>query len=279
MSLVTVDEEQVREFQREGVLVLRGFYDVEREILPILEAIYEIIGLVAKRHGLSLEREPFSSERFDSGYAGLIAADRAYGGEVYDAVKQITAFVRLVSSERNEQLFTKLRSSPLSGVGGGSYGIRIDNPGEDRFRSQWHQEFLFQPQSIDGLVFWTPLATVTQDMGPVVVCKRSHRDGLCQYSKARSYAGKPGAYKIGILDDENVAARYEQVAPLTQPGDLVVMDFLTIHQSGENRSSRARWSAQSRLFNFRDPVGQKIGWKASVTTGTDIEAIFPEHFS
>ncbi len=271
--------EQLQEFNREGILVLRGFYDVGRDILPILKSIYEIIGLIAQRHGVTLERIPFSPDDFDNGYDRLIALNRAYGSEVYDAVKQITSFVRLVASEKNETLFAQLRQSDISGVGGGSYGIRIDNPNEEQFRSQWHQEFLFQPQSMDGVVFWTPLAPVTEEMGPVVACLKSHRDGLCRYSKSGPYHAKSGAYKIGIMNDEQVAANYEHSAPLTCPGDLIVMDFLTIHQSGTNVSKRSRWSAQSRLFNFKDPVGLKIGWKASVTTGTDIESIFPANFS
>lgn len=275
--ILTAD--QLQEFNREGILLLRGFYDFTRDIFPILKSIYAIIGLIAHRHNVSLEREPFDPDHFDSGYDQLIAYDRSFGGEVYDAVKQITAFVRLISLEKNEALFAELRQSDVSGVGGGSYGIRIDNPNEDQFRSQWHQEFLFQPQSIDGVVFWTPLATVTQDMGPVIACLKSHHDGLCKYSKSSPYAAKSGAYKIGILNEEQVAAGYEHSAPLTLPGDLLVMDFLTIHQSGINVSNRSRWSVQSRLFNFKDPVGLKIGWKASVTTGTDIESIFPDNFS
>ena len=71
-------------FARDGVLVLRGFYDVEREILPIQRAIHEIIGLVAQRHGVALARGDFRPECFDAGYERLVAHDRRLGGEVYD---------------------------------------------------------------------------------------------------------------------------------------------------------------------------------------------------
>lgn len=102
--------------------------------------------------------------------------------------------------------------------------------------------------------------------------------GLCQYSKKGAYADKQGVYKIGIHNDHDVASKYEQIAPLVEPGDLILMDFLTIHQSGFNVSNRSRWSVQSRFFNFNDTVGMKIGWKASVTAGSDIEGIFPKNF-
>jgi hypothetical protein len=269
---------QRAEFSDNGVLVLRKFHDVESEIRPIQQAIYEIIDLVVRRHGLSIVREPFDHANFDCGYAELIAIDRKYGGEVYDIVKQIPAFLRLISSAHSERLFCELRCTDLAGIGAASYGIRIDNPFEEKFRSQWHQEFLYQPQSLDGLVFWTPLVPVTAEIGPVNICLKSHKQGLCIYSKGTAYGDKQGAYQIGIFNEEAIVARYEQVAPLTEPGDLIIMDFLTIHQSGFNGSARSRWTVQSRFLNFREPTGMRIGWKASVTAGTDIQSIFAENF-
>lgn len=265
-------------FEAEGYLLLKGFYDVEREIEPIQRGIYDIIGLVAKRHGVALLRGAYSPEAFDSGYNNLIATNRALGSEVYDLVKQIPAFLRLICSEKADDLFRLLRSTEQSGIGADSYGIRIDNPREDKFRSHWHQEFMYQPQSIDGIVFWTPLIQVTPELGPVIVLPKSHRDGLCVYARTDLYADKVGAYQIGIHNESSVISRYERVAPLTAPGDLLMMDFLTIHASGANRSARSRWSIQSRFFNYADPVGLKIGWKASVTSGTRVEEVFPENF-
>lgn len=265
-------------FDAEGYLLLKGFYDVERDIEPIQRGIHDIIGLVAKRHGVALARGAYAPETFDAGYNELIAVNRAYGGEIYDLVKQIPAFLRLICAQKADDLFRALRDTEQSGIGADSYGIRIDNPNEDKFRSHWHQEFMFQPQSIDGVVFWTPLVPITPDLGPVIILPKSHKDGLCTYSKSTTYADKVGAYQIGIHDEETVVAGYEHIAPLTAPGDLLLMDFLTIHGSGINRSARSRWSVQSRFFNYRDPVGSKIGWKASVTSGTRVEDVFPENF-
>ena len=35
---------------------------------------------------------------------------------------------------------------------------------------------------------------------------------------------------------------------------------------------------QFRLFNFREPTGRKLGWKPSVTAGTEIDTLFPKNF-
>jgi ectoine hydroxylase-related dioxygenase (phytanoyl-CoA dioxygenase family) len=274
-----MDPQCKKNFYDNGFLVLKNFYDIETEIRPIQKAIYQIIGLVMQRHSISIERDLFSGDNFDSGYLELIAINRDYGSEVYDLVKQIPSFLRLIASDKAQELFCKLRDTDVPGIGAASYGIRIDNPFEEIFRSQWHQEFLVQPQSMDGIVFWTPLLKVTEDMGPVIVCSKSHKDGLCMYSKTKAYANKIGAYKIGINDEDAVVSRYEKIAPLTSPGDLILMDFLTIHQSGFNISDRSRWTIQSRFFNFKEETGMRIGWKASVVAGTDVEKIFPNNFT
>lgn len=274
-----LNDQQKKEFFESGVVVIKNFYDVESEIRPIQKAIYQIIGLVMQRHSVSIVRDPFEGDNFDAGYLELIAINRDFGGEVYDLVKQIPSFLRLIASTKTEQLFCHLRNTDAPGIGASSYGIRIDNPFEEKFRSHWHQEFIVQPQSMDGIVFWTPLLQVTADMGPVIVCPKSHRDGLCVYSKSKAYANKIGAYKIGINDEDAVVARYDKIAPLTSPGDLILMDFLTIHQSGFNISHRSRWSIQSRFFNYKEETGMRIGWKASVTAGTDVEKIFPDNFT
>jgi hypothetical protein len=265
-------------FREQGFLLLPGFYDLDSEIRPIQQALYRIIGLVAEQHGLPLARPPFTPDTFDAGYNALIARDRSVGSAVYDAAKLIPAFLRMLASAKNEQLFAAMRDTDLVGIGAASFGIRIDNPREEQFRSQWHQEFLYQPQSLDGLVYWSPLVEIKENMGPVEVCAGSHRDGLCVYRKGGKYANKSGAYRIGLADEAAVVARYAKAAPLTRPGDLLILDYLTLHQSGFNISERSRWSMQFRLFNFCEPTGRKLGWQPSVTAGTAIETLFPQSF-
>jgi len=265
-------------FEENGYILIKDFYDFDQDIHPILLDIYKLIGLVAERHGHKLDRKPYSPDNFDDGYNNLIKINRSYGGEIYDLVKQIPSFLRLISNEKADALFRSIRNTEISGIGTASYGIRIDNPNEDKFRSHWHQEFLFQPQSLDGIVFWTPLLPISEELGPVIILPRSQKDGLCKYSKGNAYAEKTGAYQIGIYNEQKIIENYEKVAPLTKPGDLLLMDFLTIHGSGVNRSKRSRWSVQNRFFNYSEPVGMKVGWKASVTTGVDAESVFPDNF-
>ena len=271
-----LSEAQRDEFAANGVLVVREFYPLE-EIEELQRAIHAIIGLVIADHEIPVEQPPFSPADFDAGYQDIIAQDRKLGGLIYDAVKQIPAFVRLVSCRRNETVVRQLRRTEQPGIAAGGYGIRIDNPGESRFRANWHQDYPSQFRSLDGLVLWSPLVPVTADLGPVEFCLGSHKDGLAPIRlRDERNPDKTGAYGVTLADEAERIAQYERVAPLTNPGDLVVIDFLTLHQSGENRSRRSRWSMQLRWFNFEEATGRRIGWAGAFAAGNDLRSVHPE---
>jgi hypothetical protein len=262
-------------FASDGYLLLRGFYDRATQIDPIREGARRILEALCTKYGIDAPCRS-AEEAMGAAYTALARANRAWGGEVYDAVKQIPAFVRLVSDPRNDLLFQTLRPRSAPGLAAGGYGIRIDNPGEDRFRAPWHQEFPAQLRSVDGIVFWSPLVPVCEELGPVELAVGSHREGLVPVWREDGGSGKTGAYALRLDGEKERLARYARRAPLTEPGDLLLLDFLTLHQSGENRSDRPRWSMQWRMFNFADPVGLKLSWRGSFAAGLDFERILPE---
>jgi hypothetical protein len=272
----TLTQEQIAAYKRDGFVILRGCYDVETEIRPIQRAIGQIVRLVREQNGLA-SVAPESWENFDHQFADLIAHDRRLGGVVYDAIKQIPAFIRLVVSPKHESLYRQLTGSNLVGVAAGGYGIRIDNPSEERFRVDWHQEYPAQLRSLDGAVFWSPLVPVTKEMGPVRICSGSQVEGVVPVHRVDpDNPSKSGAYALILSDREARVDKYQQVAPLMNPGDLLLMDFLTLHASGHNVDKRARWSMQSRLFNFREKTGIGHEWSGSYAAGKDFAKIHPE---
>lgn len=262
-------------FESKGYVVMPRFYDPEIDIAPIQEGIRQIVELTCRKYGIDAPTGT-AVDAMCLAYPRLIAGNRAWGGEVYDAVKQIPAFLRLVTSARNDETFKALRPGSIPGIAAGGYGMRIDNPGEEKFRAQWHQEFPSQLRSVDGIIFWTPLLPVTADMGPVQIAEGSQAEGLVPVYEHDGGAGKTGAYALYLDGAEERLARYEIVAPLTTPGDLVLMDFLTLHQSGHNVSMTPRWSIQFRYFNFADPLGLRIGWKGSFAAGVNFAEVLPE---
>lgn len=272
-----ITSEQLESFYRDGYLIIPDFYDLNEEIIPIQKAIYEIIGLVADKYGVGISRNEFSTDTFDEGYLDLIAANRAYGGEIYDAVKQIPAFIRLLASQKNYFIFESLRPKSMPGIAAAGYGIRINNPFEDKYRANWHQEYPSQLRSLDGLVFWSPLVQVTDELGPVTICPGSQIEGAIPvHTHDPRNTEKKGAYSLVLQNESDLIAKYKQISPLSKPADLIVMDFLLLHASGYNVSNRALWSMQFRYFNFLDYTGRRHGWKGGFASGVDFRTVHPE---
>lgn len=263
------------EFSRDGIVVIKGFYDLKREVAPIHEGIRRVVELVARKHGLVVPCAT-ADEAMMLGYRQIVAKNRAWGGTIYDAVKQIPAFMSLVANSRNADVFSEMRPESLPGIAAGGYGIRIDLPSEEKYRAPWHQEFPAQLRSMDGIVFWSPLLPVSADMGPVEVALGSHTEGLIPVYEEAGEAGKSGAYALRLDAEAERLARYRHAAPLSEPGDLILMDFLTMHQSGQNISDRPRWSMQFRYFNFADPIGIEIDWKGSFAAGQKFADVMPQ---
>lgn len=268
---------EVEQFYRDGFLILRGFYDWKRQLEPIQRDIHRIIGILIQDHGLPICQAPFSAATFDSGYQEIIAHDRKLGGVIYDAVKQIPAFLRLVCEERHDRLLAQLRKSDLPGVAAGGYGIRIDNPFEEKFRANWHQDYPSQFRSIDGLVFWSSLVPVTDDLGPLQIAVASHREGIApMLSRDPDHPEKTGTYALRLHNEAERLARYRKVEALVETGDLLIIDFLNLHASGFNRGKRSRWTMQIRYFNFREATGRRLHWVGSFAAGKSIRDVHPE---
>ncbi|MCT7961891.1 hypothetical protein NG791_14550 [Laspinema sp. D1] len=94
-------KEQGKDFNEYGYVVVKGFYDRKLEIEPTQYGIGQILKILFEKYHIEVESRSFSPDTFDLGYQKLIAANRKYGGEVYDAIKQIPAFMRLLSLKKN----------------------------------------------------------------------------------------------------------------------------------------------------------------------------------
>ena len=260
-------------FERDGFVVLRGWLDVALELAPLQRELGLLIEHAARACGARYAI-PDDPAEFDRGYLTLVAAHPDVQPLVYDMAKNLVAFQRLIVSERLAGLFRALRGTELAGTAPGANGVRIDRPGDDRRLAPWHQEFQYQFRSLDGITFWIPLVPVSAEMGPVVLARGSHRSGVeplidtSGNGEAEMASGAYGALRLP--DEDTIPERYELCAPLSNPGDAFAFDFLTLHASGANVGTRARWTVQIRYFNFSDAYGASIRWMGGVKHGTTL---------
>ncbi len=266
-----ISKEQLNQFENEGFVYLPSFYDLENEILPIQKDIYQLISILIKNYNLSIEQETFSSQTFDSGLNELLKNHRELVSTIYDAVKKIPSYVKFACSQKNEEIVKVLLKTKFVGFATRGFGIRMDNPSEDKFLTQWHQDYVSQLCAKNGVVLWSPLRDVTSEMGPVEFCPSSHKEGVFRILKEGD-----GSYGLNIKNENEIISKYNSIIPEVKSGDLIILNYLTLHRSTPNSSKFTRWAMISRYFDFLDPVGISYGWKGGLQEGNSFEKIHPE---
>ena len=266
-----ISKEQLNQFENEGFVYLPSFYDLENEILPIQKDIYQLISILIKNYNLSIEQETFSSQTFDSGLNELLKNHRELVSTIYDAVKKIPSYMKFACSQKNEEIAKMLLKTKFVGFANRGFGIRMDNPLEDKFLTQWHQDYVSQLCAKNGIVLWSPLRDVTSEMGPVEFCPSSHKEGVFRVLKDGD-----GSYGLKIKNENEIISKYNSIIPEVKSGDLVILNYLVLHRSTPNRSKFTRWAMISRYFDFLDPVGISYGWRGGLQEGNSFEKIHPE---
>lgn len=108
-----------------------------------------------------------------------------------------------------------------------------------------HQDWPSVMGSLDGLVVWTPLQDITEDLFPLEVIPGSHKMGMMKLTNNQDapWEVDPSQYK-----------NEDFVKVLLKKGDVVFMSYFTLHQSSLSGSKDAIRLACSTRY---DNTGEK----------------------
>jgi hypothetical protein len=272
VSAPVVDRER---YDRDGVVVVKRLF--ERDC--VVDAVVALDQLLAARDGEPASPRAAVEERIHARILKMAERDRAGLGVVYDAARKVLPFWRMLGSPHMSRIVEELLGTPHVGVAFRGAGIRMDLPYEDKWRSDWHQEYHSQMSSMHGLVAWFSLSAVDRAMGPVDLLLGSHRQGplpvRCNdpLNTRKDYTQTFVIDGVAELQERHPVASFE-----TQPGDVVFLDFMLLHRSGFNRSAegRSRLTCQVRYFDMTEPTGVKHGWVGGWQDGRNFAEFHPE---
>jgi hypothetical protein len=265
------------EFESNGYTIVRNFYDIEQDIHPLWSDIKKIIQFVAKKNDVPYE----DTGRWFDGYLSIRNKDPLLGGVVYDAIKQLASFNKIITKHESIKSLKLLRGGGVIGVVNNGCGIRIDDPHDIKYKTNWHQDYSGQLRSPRGITIWSPLVDITQELGPITFARGSHFQGYFPIHKVdkRFPDIKVDADAFTFADEEALMLKYEFDTPLLNVGDAVFIDFLNAHKSGLNIAEHSRWSMQLRYFDFSEPVGIGHGWSGGIRSGVDFAKVHPDMFA
>ncbi len=262
------------DYKRDGFALAKGLLAPDE----VTDSLCALDHLLCARGGFARSDRGRVGAEIHGKILELARRDRPALGRVYDAARKVLPFWGLLGSSAMRRAVATLLETPFPGVAFRGAGIRLDLPHEDKWRSDWHQEYHSQISSPRGLVAWFALSRVDRDCGPVDLAKGSHREGILPVrcldpmNQRRDYTST-----FVIPEVEAIASRYPIVSFDTEPGDVVFIDFLLLHRSGWNRHpAHSRITCQVRYFDMAEPTGIRNNWMGGWQDGGDFTKFHPE---
>jgi hypothetical protein len=262
-------------YQAQGWVHLRGWLDLETDILPIHAYVNHLIDLKLAWMGLrSVEPKDKRAIR-SADYLQLCRVDRELGGEIYRACRHLCALHRL--STKPELLDVSARLMGTEFVNFIPYtAMRIDVRGEEKYLFPWQQDYPYTQGSIDGVVLWIPLFDLAEGEGGVSLIPGSHQWGLQPVEVVDpDNVRRNGAHTIRIANMERFDGM-ATVTPRVKAGDILLFSTLLVHRSEPMTAGDVRWTTQIRYANFSNPDAVRRGWPGGMIEGVHFERDHPE---
>ncbi len=262
-----------------GAFVAKGIIDTT-DLKPIQDHIRNLIRLIAHENKHT-NLEPQPGENFDAGFMALNRLNRDFGGLIYNACRRVLPVHQISSDYRLAALSKRLMKTETL-MCSNFKAVRIDQPSEDKYLFEWHQDYPYIQDSEDGLVYWIPLHDVDGTNGNVVIAPGSHKLGLQPVAIVDpTNKNKNGAASM-TLANKAVLDKFPHIGVPVKAGEILVFNELLLHRSSPNRTQRARWTLQVRHGNFEQSTAIARKWPGGMIEGVsfaDRHAQFVTNFN
>lgn len=130
-----------------------------------------------------------------------------------------------------------------------------------------HQDFPSIQGSLDGLVIWIPLVDVDANRYPLEVIPGSQKYGVLPSieSNSSSWEVKPECYnEVDFIPVE------------CEVGDVIFMNYFTVHRSSQNGDHRLRLACSTRYDNPDEKTFIERAYPSAYVRSVSREQLFPE---
>ncbi len=235
----TPTEKEIEIFERDGVVCLRGVFD-----LAWIELLREAV-----EHAMA--RPSVLAKEYGQRGTGRFFGD-------YNMWKRFPAFRRFTCESPAAGIVAALMRS--AGVHLYNEHLLVKEPGSTDAPTPWHHDFpYFRLTGAQICSMWVGLDRVTLETGAMSFVRGSHRWGKIfrpsQFRNGR--AAEPGGDYADLPDIDSERGRYDIISYDLEPGDCTVHHALTLHAAGGNRSATVRRRALSIRY-----AGDDARWYA-----------------
>lgn len=165
---------------------------------------------------------------------------------INDNVNKSPSLQRMLASRKLISLLGNLFDEKEENVIFNNQRFRIQIPGNDEIANlPWHQDSHYNSiKNTKSIVAWVSLSNINSKMGPIIFKIGSHKFGIQKKIKIKKKNGGD-AFEVNINNRNFKKLKEAQLE--TCAGDLILIDMMTVHASGNNKSaSCVKYSAQAR---------------------------------
>lgn len=262
-------------YYSEGWVLIKNFFDYEKEILPIHKDINNLIDLKRKSiglRGLDSAEKTINNESF----LDLCSVNRGAAGQVYRACRHLPSTLSLLTGAKCTSYAKLLMKTDYLNLIP-YVPIRADIKGEEKYLLNWHQDYPYIQGSTNSVVIWTPLFNQKLHEGGVLVVPGSHKAGIrnVRILDPQNKNNKNGGSSIEMAELSEFD-KAETITSAVDVTDALVFDTLLVHKSLPLINEKIRWSLQMRFADFNHEDAIRRGWPNGMIENNWFEFDHPE---
>jgi hypothetical protein len=180
-----------------------------------------------------------------------------FNSRFYEVVKKLASFQNLIFYKKNFFLLNQIDRNAKWGMLNKAFGFRFDYPRDNKFTTQLHQDYTSNLGSSSGFVFISSLSKIKKNDGAIKVYPGTHKLGLQKIKVIKNKKIRKTRRQL-LADATKIKKKFKFNYVYMNPGDLLILDFLTLHESSQNKSTRTRITFISRYIDFFSGTGTEI---------------------
>ena len=244
-----VDSAILRQYVRDGFLILRNFFRFDEELLDCFSKVLK------KYTGITLEQgaKYWTSDELHEAMISLRINSPREFGLMYDEMNLKYSLHKIFYDDRLSDIVSSLMFIDRNDLVLTGQMLRLDSPVDDRNALKWHQDssYYIQNRGEDtGLVIWCPIVNVNKRNGTLQMIPGSHKVGEIKVPSQTFGPNSSEQFEINERDLENIGLT-QAVDFNAAPGDVGLFHMNLVHKSGTNKSGKFRIIAGCRAHNSR----------------------------
>jgi ectoine hydroxylase-related dioxygenase (phytanoyl-CoA dioxygenase family) len=240
----------LNELRKNGYIKIKNFFS-QKQIKNIQNEFFSLSKKLYKQH-YNKGFEKNINDDFDSYCIESFKKKNDFSSRFYETCKKLNSFHEIFYEKKTKNLLKKIFKKKSYGILNRGYGFRFDYPNDKKFLTQLHQDYTSNLGSPIGYVFITPLKNITKNMGPIRVYPGSHKAGIRNIKVIKNK-------NIRITRSFEIEVKKKDLLKNSKTitlntGDLLVIDFLTLHESTQNFSKKIRFTMIYRFIDYDNQI-------------------------